>query len=158
MEIETRNLAALRETARWGLAVVQRQTQRQRISATRTFAMAWFAKNTSDGAIMGNSAMHAVFVERGRRPGRPPPVSVILEWARAKKLIRAKSERKQVKRRRIAISYKNRMGFVFAVARKIGKKGTKGRFILRNIMPRLQGHYFAELKRRLRALSANPPR
>lgn len=157
-EIERRTIASLRDTAQWGLARAQRVTQRQRISATRTFAQAWFAKDTNRGAVLGNSAMHATFVERGRKPGKPPPASVILEWARAKKLIRAKSERKNVKRRRIAIAYKNRMAFIYAVARKIGKKGTKGRYILRELMPRLQGHYLGDLKKKLRQLSANPPR
>ena len=48
--------------------------------AGKDYASSFGVTPTSDGAVMGNSAPHARFVERGRRAGRPPPVTVILLW------------------------------------------------------------------------------
>ena len=109
---------------------------------------------TRDGAVMGNSAPHAKFVERGRRAGRPPPVSVILLWMFERGMIKRIPEFKQRvhvdksikgRTRRIMIGVRQEVAAkrrttareayiaearskAYAIARSIGKKGMRGKF------------------------------
>jgi hypothetical protein len=82
-----------------------------------------------DGAVLSNSARHAIFVELGRRPGRQPPVQAILEWMIAKRFRPARGSGDRDKQLRSVARL---------IARKIGRKGTKGRHVLRRTMPGLQ--------------------
>jgi len=83
--------AAIREAAfkaaQWGEARAVRETTRARISASQTFARSWISRRLKDGAVVGNSAKHAYFVERGRKPGKGPPVDAIEAWIKLKKLM-----------------------------------------------------------------------
>lgn len=44
------------------------------------------------------------------------------------------------------------------IARKIAARGTKGRYILRDLVPRMAKHFWRDYLGRLKALSASPPR
>ncbi len=129
---------ALRKTARWGASQAVRvsATTQPRPRATGTFERSFVVTKLRDGAVLSNSARHAIFVEIGRRPGRMPPVSKILEWMVAKRLGRADG-------RSLARAY--------MIARKIGRRGTKGRHIMRQVLAllrvRLRVEIDAEMKR-----------
>jgi hypothetical protein len=80
-----------------------------------SYIRAWQAKHLDNGAVLFNDAPHAIFVERGRRPGaRMPPKAVIAEWLDQKMRgrIRARGKRLQEAAR-----------LAFVVARAIGKRG-----------------------------------
>jgi hypothetical protein len=176
VEIERRTIKSMHEAVRWGLATAVRDTKREGATATNTFAQAWFARTSNDGAMLGNSAAHAVFVERGRKPGKQPPVSVIEDWIEAKKLVSNKPAKPPRESRRIRGPTGNISGakqrsrlqgihrklritaMALAIARKIGRKGTKGRWILRDLVPRMYSKFKREVRSRLRQLTANPPR
>lgn len=57
------------------------------IRATGTYEQSFVAHATAEGAVVGNTSEHAVFVEVGRRPGRRPPLDAILKWLVNKGLI-----------------------------------------------------------------------
>lgn len=186
---------AQQRTARWGFTQAVVRTQRARMNASRTFIAAWFSKNLRDGAMMGNSAAHATFAERGRKPGKPPPTSVIEAWIREKGIAgkpkrgTAKQARKAVigrgpsgnisgakQRARLqrdirlrskifrsapAAKLRHRAlikGMAIGIAWKIAAKGTKGRFILRDLVPRMASRFWRETRNGLRQLSSRPPR
>lgn len=193
--LERQNLIAMERAARWGFNQAIIRTQRGHATASRTFIQAWFTKRIDGGAIVGNSAAHAVFVERGRKPGKMPPVSVIEEWIKVKKIAKMarkpthKEARKAVigkgpsgnisgakQRARLQRDIKHRSkifksaparayrhdlmvkAMALAIARKIGRKGTKGRFILRDIAPKMAARYWRETRQRMRQVFAAPPR
>ena len=115
-------IRALRKTARYGATQavkVSAQSRPHRPRATGTYERSFLVMKVPDGAILTNSAKHSIFVELGRRPGKRPPLKVIEEWVRIKRIA------KGPKSRRVAI----------AIARKIGRKGTKGRFVMKRTMP-----------------------
>jgi len=192
--LERQNQVAMERAARWGFNQAVIRTQRGGATASRTFIQAWFTKRIPGGAIVGNSAAHAVFVERGRKPGKMPPVTVIEEWIKLKRIAKdrapsAKEARKAVigkgpsgnisgakQRARLQRDIKLRSkifrskparayrrdlmikAMALSIARKIGRKGTKGRFILRNIAPKMATRYWRETRQRMRQVFAAPPR
>jgi hypothetical protein len=195
LAIEDRTLAAMREAASWGHAQAVSATQKSRLSATRTFAMAWFDKPTAHGAIVGNSAAHATFVERGRNPGKMPPTTAIEKWIEAKGLVgkakgvsrkaarkavigkgpsgnisgakqRARlnkdiARRSKIYRSEPAKKYRRQLeiaAMALGIARKIAAKGTTGRYILRDLAPRMARRFWRTFGQRLKQLSASPPR
>lgn len=122
--------------------------------AGKDYASSFGVTPTSDGAVMGNSAPHARFVERGRRAGRPPPVTVILLWMFERGMIKRIPGFKQKvhvdksikgRTRRIMLGVKQEVASkrrttareayiaearsrAYAIARSIGQKGMRGRF------------------------------
>lgn len=65
--------------------------------------------------VVGSSANYIEWVERGRRPGKFPPIDAITLWVR----------------RKLKVDPKLLKSVGFLVARKIAKKGTKGAFMFR---------------------------
>ena len=123
-DMDRAGVEAMRRTARYGHSQVQRvaaQT-RPRPRASGTYARAWTVVKVDDGALLANTAKHAVFVEVGRKPGKRPPLAAILRWVELKKIAKGS------KAKRVAL----------AVQRKIGKHGTKGRYILKRTIPIMQ--------------------
>ena len=123
-------------------------------STGKDYASSFKVEPTRDGAMMGNTAKHAVFVERGRRAGRPPPVLVILMWMFERGIIKNIPSFKQKvhvdkaikgRTRRIMIGVKQEVAVqrrttareayvaqarakAYAIARSIGRKGMRGKF------------------------------
>lgn len=115
-------IRALRRTARYGATMavkVSAKSRPFRPRATGTYERSFTVVKTPDGAILTNSARHSIFVELGRRPGKRPPLKAILEWVRIKRIAKGS------KAKRVAM----------AIQRKIGKRGTKGRYVFRRTMP-----------------------
>lgn len=178
----------LRKAARFGQTAAVRTTTRVRdpfrIRASGTYGNSWQALDIPDGAIVVNTAAHAVFVERGRRPGKMPPKDPIENWVYQKRLVRRKRIKKtssasrtgsnghrkkntgsgrKIKRRNLNRSRSAFHGMtadevVHIVRLKIARKGTKGRFVLRKTMPQISKRARRDVRIELRNLSKNPPR
>ena len=89
---QTENLPvhAMRKAARFGHTAVQRTSTRTRdpfkIRASGSYGQAFVVNNIPEGAILSNAMHYAVFVERGRRKGKPPPLKPIVEWVYQKRI------------------------------------------------------------------------
>lgn len=193
--IERSTLGSMRDAASWGRTQAVLATQRSRLSATMTFAQSWFDKPTPSGAVVGNSAAHATFVERGRKAGKMPPTTAIEQWIEAKGIVgKAKTPSRAAARKAVigrgpsgnisgakqrqrlqrdikartkiyrsepAKKYRRQqeiVAFALAIARKIAARGTKGRYILRDLVPKMERRFWRGLQRRLKALTNAPPR
>lgn len=197
-------IRAMRKSAVFGkTAAVRTYTQTKdpfRIRASGSYGNNWIHDRIPDGGLVANAIFYAVFVERGRRPGKMPPDKPIREWVYQKRLAkraRAKKEgkpkpketpvpasrewekplpatpgqetakrlawiksarRPKKKRKKKVWKVKNVDSFVWLVRRKIARKGTKGRWVLRRSMPQIAGHSAKQVKRELAKLSRMPPR
>ena len=74
--------------------------------ATGEYRSGWFYQVWPKALVVGNHADHALYVEKGRRPGKRPPMSAIQRWMAAKGIPSRAA---------------------FPIARAIGKRGIKGR-------------------------------
>lgn len=128
-------LRALRKTARYGatMAVKVSASSRLRPRASGTYERSFTVVKLLDGALMTNTAKHAIFVEIGRRPGKRPPLKAIEDWVKLKRIARGS------RAKRIAL----------AVQRKIGKRGTKGRYVIKRTLPLMAKRLPAEMAREM---------
>ena len=100
--------------------------------ATGEFVRSWRSSSPKPGqVVVENVAPHAGFVERGRKKGRPPPVAAIRRWA----LVKGLSPH-----------------IAWPVARAIGRRGVKGRWILRDARPAIERLFRDALARAVRGL------
>lgn len=174
-DTEARVIKSLRESARFGHTAVVRTTRRTRdphaIRASGSYENNWIKQDLVDGAILANAVFYAVFVERGRRPGRQPPIKPILEWIRQKKIGSkiqgpqrrfsgkgAKAARAAAREAMAASQLEADTALARAIARKIARKGTRGRWVLRRTMPLITRRAAREIRKGLRDISNNPPR
>lgn len=104
--------AAMLATERLGIASLRARTVSADKLDTRALVRGWWSRRTRDGFVLGNRALHHPNVERGRLPGRMPPVSVIEAWA-ARKL--------------------GRRGLGWPIARAIAKRGIRPTPILTSV-------------------------
>lgn len=81
---------------------------------------AWEGRDVPGGAIVFNLTRHAAFVERGRRPGRMPPMSPIREWVRRKGLWKTRYAE-------LAASAQKSSGVAAAAAREARAAGARSR-------------------------------
>lgn len=141
--IKDQMVVAAQETARFGLTAVQRAINATRPPpvATGNYRNSWKVITSEDGAQLVNTAKHAKFVEFGRRPGKRPPLKPIEQWVRVKRLSSNPREIRSI---------------AFAIARKIGREGTKPRLVLERVKPVMQKFFLRELKRSMDAVK--PPR
>lgn len=168
--VEQDAIRAMQDAARFGVAAVIRSsaTTKPRPKASGTYENAWLVHRLRDGATVSNSARHAIFVERGRRPGRAPPLDPIKEWVRQKRLDRqalaaAKKRRKgtgKVTRKRTAARFLEMFVHMLArrIQRKIAARGVSGRYVLRRAMPTIAKRAHRELRTVVKQIVSNPPR
>lgn len=78
---------ACRTAAGHGRSVAIRLANRAGARASGSYVRAFAVDVKPDGAVLKNTSPHAGFVELGRRPGRMPPIGVILRWMIDKGLI-----------------------------------------------------------------------
>jgi hypothetical protein len=108
-----------------------------------TYRRSFEVHDLPDGAVFLNSSPYGEIVERGRRPGRWPPIDKIEQWVRRKfrvQLGQFKSRRKTVVERRFVVlrrkvtlaSQRDRevRSIAFLVARKIARRGIEGKRVL----------------------------
>lgn len=70
-------------------------------------------------------AKYATYVEFGRRPGKRPPIDAIRQWIDKKHVLDTFSIKTKRMNKRKSDYESRRNGLAFAIARSIGKKGTK---------------------------------
>lgn len=89
-ESEKAAIRGLRKAGRFGhTATIRTYTRTRdpfRIRASGSYGQAWLVRDIPDGSMIANAIFYSVFVERGRRPGKPPPLKPILEWVYQKRL------------------------------------------------------------------------
>lgn len=107
---------------------------------TGAFLRAWKSEVVPlrDAIHIYNQAPYAGVIEYGRRAGAtPPPVEAIARWAQ----------------RRFRMPYDRARGLAFGIAKRIGRRGLKGRFILTSpeMQSRLAEMFVEELRSELAA-------
>lgn len=133
--------------AQYGRTVMQARTKKQDARASQTYLQNFTVSKVDRGAAISNSARHSIFVERGRRPGRAPPLAPIAEWVKAKGLAKrqlseARKKRKGTGRRTSRATAKRALRlFTHQIARrvqrKIARRGTKGHYIFQRSMKKI---------------------
>jgi len=180
-QIEREIAVSCWRAAQWARGAATRATLARDAVATRTFVQAWLSKRLNDGAIVANSAEHSYFIERGRRAGKGPPIKAIEAWIRAKGIApevkptrisgvtgddhggkqRARINAIRRERQSIAKSLAKHSGvyrMAIAISRLIARRGTRGRFILGKLLPRISARMMRDARMRLARLAQNPPR
>lgn len=123
--------------------------------ASNAYALSWRVKKLRDGAVVGSTSEHAIFVEEGRKPGKPPPVAPILKWMRdvgigvevkPYKRRRRKGKRRKTKRTRQAAM---RFSLALRIARHIGRRGTTGKYVLKGTIPAVSQHFWRGVEREI---------
>ncbi len=152
-------VTGMRKTAVFGKTAVVHTIKRTRdpfrIRASGTYEAPgnWITEDIPDGAVLAPIAKHALFVERGRKPGKMPPWDPIKKWVFQKRIF---------KTRVAAKNQMTQMEQVTAVVQlirwKIFKKGTKARWPLRRTMPLIAKHAQREVKRQVRDAAGNRKR
>lgn len=170
--IEAGMIQAARSAASWGVAHGTSRAQASGVNASQTYARSFLSMPTRNGAVLSNKAEHSFFVERGRLPGRAPPISVIGQWMVQKGIAkvrvaksrdtnltsaRGQANRTRASKRRAAAMERYR-AIAWQIAMKIARRGTKGRFIFRAMLPALHRRWMSETRRQLSRLTRDPPR
>lgn len=144
-EMEREVTRAIRKTARFGVREI-RKTARETSPRPRSMGLyedGWQARTTKDGAVIFNPVRHAEFVEKGRRPGKAPPIGPLRRWVMRKRLALKPSVAERIAR---------------AIAKKIAKRGVKGRFVLARTMPRIIKKLERSIEQVIARHAAHPPR
>lgn len=81
-----------------------------------------------------------IYVENGRKAGRFPPISKILEWIRCKPVIPYSDSRGRIP---------TEEQLAFLIARKIANEGTEGRKVLYETVEELNRYYLPKLQQAL---------
>jgi hypothetical protein len=140
-DVERQIIRGLRKTARLGVREVIRTalTTTPRPHARGTYIRSWRVVQVSSGAVIANTADHAVFVEAGRQPGKRPPIKPLIDW------IEAKGLDKKLARKTGAKGPARTRALAFVIARKIGREGVRGRWILRRSMPEIEAEALRQI-------------
>ena len=83
-----------------------------------------FEINNNHFRIYFNMVPYWRFAENGRKPGKPAPVDAIEKWILIKPLVPSGRNGRVPTTRQLA----------YAISKSIGKKGTKGKHALRNVI------------------------
>lgn len=120
------------KAAKESLRLLQKRTREARPASrgggpgavdTEAFLKGWEVQPRGRYVSVRNTAPHAVYVELGRRAhATPPPIAALVPWVRRKLGLRGKAARAAAR----------------AIARKIGMRGLRGRFIQRGAMPAIR--------------------
>jgi hypothetical protein len=80
------------------------------------------------------------WVDNGRAPGKQPPIESIIKWIKDKRLVihskyglQAKYGKSKIKQ--VSDNLRQTRSLAFAIARKIGRRGTKGNNFYSNTVP-----------------------
>jgi hypothetical protein len=100
---------------------------------TEAFLKGWKVESSGLETAVRNRAKHAVFVEEGRKAGRPPPVRALIPWVR----------------RKLGPPTELLGAVAFLVARAIGRRGLWGRFILAGAIQKIDKIHTAAVSKAL---------
>jgi hypothetical protein len=144
-EVRVDTVRAMRKTARWGVREIGKTARatKPRPYAWGNYERGWQVDSKKDGADIVNRVRHANYVEQGRRPGKAPPIGPIRRW---------------VVQKRLALRPSVAQRIAYLIARKIARKGTKGRFVLARTMPKISARLARTIERVLSKHAAKPPR
>lgn len=141
---------ALYKTAVWGVREARRVSAETspRPKATGTYEQSFRAQRIRGGGRIYNTAPYSRWVERGRKPGKGPPLDAIMRWVKVKKLVtkgRARARRQEIR------------SIAFLIQRKIARDGIKGRYVLQRTMVKVRRKAKDELRALIARTAANPP-
>lgn len=166
------------DVARWGVTrMVQESTEKA--TATAQFKRQWKVVKFPGGAATVNTSPYAEFVERGRGPGKAPPIAAIEAWLKAKGATPRPSPtdipkrqrrivgevtggkqrariRKIAKARAKAARASKFRGLALGIARKIAKKGTKPKWLLRDAIDEFIAYARSRYDQAVRRVARNP--
>jgi hypothetical protein len=144
---------ALWKAARWGVGHARSVAAATdpRPKAVGDYERGFRAERIKGGGRLYNNAPHARFVERGRKPGKGPPLEAIVEWVMVKGIVRRSRMKAKSK-------FQEARSVAFAVQRKIAKKGIKGRYVLDRAMPAVRRKAKANLAAMIAKIAARPPK
>lgn len=144
---------ALWKASRWGVGharAIAAATE-PRPKATGDYERSFRAERIKGGGRLFNASKHARWVERGRKPGKGPPVDAITEWVMVKGIVRRSRYKAKSK-------FAEARGVAFAIQRKIAKKGIKGRYVLDRAMPGVRAKAKANLAAMIAKIASKPPK
>jgi hypothetical protein len=116
--------AVLRGLANGGLrAVAMMNAESHRKAFDRgSYARSWRSRIDKSSLEVYSVSPYAGVIEKGRRPGRrPPPTKALIPWVR----------------RKLRVGRDEAKGVAFVVARAIGRRGIKGKYVLAGMEDRL---------------------
>lgn len=144
---------ALWKAARWGVGYARgiAASTDPRPKATGDYERGFRAERIKGGGRLFNASPHARWVERGRKPGKGPPIEAITEWVMVKGIVRRSRYKAKSK-------FDEARSVAFAVQRKIAKKGIKGRYVLDRSMPAVRAKAKANLASMIAKIAARPPK
>lgn len=126
---------AMNSTARYALSRFQGRTRNaipaspnggRGAVATGEYLRAWKIQRGTDTVTVLNDSNQAIFVEKGRRPGRkPPPIEPIRKWAEV----------------RLGLQGAKARAAAVLIARAIGRRGLFPRNVMSGAMPAIQETY-----------------
>lgn len=103
---------------------------------TGDFLRGWKMTVADKRVLLYNSSPYAAIIEAGRKPGsKPPPRRVIEQWAR----------------RRLGMTADEAHAAAFAFAAEIGRRGLRGRWIMRDSMKAINKAIVEEINREVAA-------
>lgn len=160
---EAAMLRAAKEASVFARTAVIREQYRMKPQpkATGEYWRSWVSGATKRGPYVANKARHAIFVEKGRRPGRMPPVEAIREWLYATGTLSRPSASYGSARQRSRARIRRRMHInimALPIARAIGKRGIKARPVLGRAMPHIIKRYFRDVRKQMKELNKRPPK
>ena len=183
------------ETARWGVTRIVQETAGRKVDASAQFKRQWKVIRAPGVAATANTSPYAEFVERGRGPGRQPPLDAIRQWIIAKGLVPRQPGGVSMKAARAALSKTRRVtgdvygakqrarirrqintyakiykskparqarhrmlitGMALGIARKIGRKGTKAKWLLRDTLDEFKKYASSRYDAAVRRVARNP--
>lgn len=97
-------------------------------------------RNDDEFTVTINLEPYWIFVENGRKAGKFPPISKILDWIRIKPVIPYSDSRGRIP---------TEESLAFLISRKIAEQGTEGRKVLYETVEELNRYYLPKLQQAL---------
>ena len=130
-------------------AYLVQESMRKKIVDRGGYVRSWKSLVTANTLEVFNQAPYSGVIEVGRRPNsKPPPYRVLIPWVQ--RHITASHTLKSGPRKGQTIARKVRgdaaIGIAIAIAKSIGKKGQKGKFVLRDAEDKIVEFIKAEVE------------
>ena len=142
-------MAGARSAGERARAYLVQESQRRGIVDRGGYIRSWKTGVTANTLEVFNQAPYSAVIEVGRRANsKPPPYYVLIPWVQ--RHLKVKRVFKTGKRKGQATSRAPKgselIGLAIAVAKSIGKRGQKGKFVLRDAAPTIEKFIYAEIE------------